>query len=245
MRIRINSLWGCNLKGEALQQREKLELDTKLGVANDRWCALRNQRYPDAPSNQWHRKSAFIVGMNDPYIVAKRAEFTDGNQLKATFVQELMRQQNLDYEPQVQYADGTYTLHDTPGLVSMLNLTTHLAFSEFLGRPLDPRRWRMNIWFHAPLCSEYTWVNASPGTRTANIGLCKIRFDHRNIRCPAPGANPRTGENDIPDIEARLSDFMEQCGYGALHRQSHCIMGIMAASENNGIVLPTDGIVLH
>lgn len=83
------------------------------------------------------------------------------------------------------------------------------ALSEAAGQPMDPRRFRGNLWLDglAPF-EELDWVG-----RTLRIGDTELRIDERIERCRATEANPDTGSRDVNTL-ALLRDTWGHTDFG-------------------------------
>jgi uncharacterized protein YcbX len=86
---------------------------------------------------------------------------------------------------------------DTPEpTISLNNLSSHRAVSQKLGRSLDPRRWRGNIWLDGlGPWEEFEWVG-----RKIQIGTSELEVIDRITRCLATAANPETGTRDADTL---------------------------------------------
>jgi uncharacterized protein YcbX len=76
--------------------------------------------------------------------------------------------------------------------VSVINLASVRALEQALGRPLDPLRFRANIYFDGlPAWSELDWID-----KEVSIGPARLRGMLRTRRCAATNVNPATAERD-------------------------------------------------
>lgn len=82
--------------------------------------------------------------------------------------------------------------------VSIASLASLRALSERMGQPLDPRRFRANIWLEglAPW-AEFDWEG-----RELILGGARLRVVERIGRCNATKANPETGRRDAETLAA-------------------------------------------
>lgn len=91
---------------------------------------------------------------------------------------------------------------------STANLSIHTkasldAFSQAIGTPLDPRRFRANIWIDGPgAWEEFTWVG-----RHVRIGEAEFEITAPVERCMATTVNPDTGVSDQPTLETLKSKW--------------------------------------
>jgi uncharacterized protein YcbX len=242
-----HTLWSSPLKGAHGKTSPYLTVDPTLGVMYDRQYALR--RRPGGDLTAWAPKAAFFVCMNTPQMAKERPLFNGGRltsgELHPLYLLELAGRLGVEGNLQVQYAANKYSLHDTKGaFVSLLNLASVRALSEFMGVEVDPHRFRMNIWMTGlePF-EELNWVDAYPGTNEIQVGECRLRVDDACERCKAPEANPDTGKYDL-EIQAALDAMMSQRGYKSPHRGVPRVMGILAAPLYQGTIQVADKIEL-
>ena len=78
--------------------------------------------------------------------------------------------------------------------VSIASVASRRALAEIAGRPLEPIRFRMNLWLEGPA----PWVELDMVGRVIAIGAARLRIVSRCGRCRATTANPRTGASDVP-----------------------------------------------
>jgi len=111
--------------------------------------------------------------------------------------------------------------------ISLINLATVEAFSDRIGKPVDPMRFRANIYFDGwPAGAELDLVG-----REIQIGAATARVVLRTQRCPATQVNPATAQRDldVPDLI--------RAEYG--HRD----MGVYAEITQGGAIAPGAPIV--
>jgi len=90
--------------------------------------------------------------------------------------------------------------------LSILNLATHRAVETQLGRSLEKRRWRGNIWLDGPdAWEEFDWIG-----RKIRIGTAELDVRERIKRCVATTANPNTGKRDADTLGALQSGWGHQ-----------------------------------
>ena len=111
--------------------------------------------------------------------------------------------------------------------VSVVNMATHRAVEQKLGRLLDIRRWRGNLWLDglAPW-QEFEWLD-----RSITIGNVVLRPRERIERCMATCANPDTGRRDADVL-------------GTLDTGGHRDFGLRAEVITDGTLRPGDGVTV-
>ena len=90
------------------------------------------------------------------------------------------------------YAGGMFT--DSPDrLISLINLETGRDLERIVGAPVDPIRFRGNLYFDgAPAWAELDWVG-----KEIAIGCARLEIVSRIDRCAATNVNPATAERDM------------------------------------------------
>jgi hypothetical protein len=112
--------------------------------------------------------------------------------------------------PQTLVTAGVRGMTDTKyPSVSLMNTASHVAVADQLGRPLEPERWRGNIWLDglAPW-TEWDWLG-----RNIRIGAVVLRIEERIARCAHTAASPQTGLRDADTLGA-LRDGWTHTDFG-------------------------------
>jgi hypothetical protein len=112
------------------------------------------------------------------------------------------------------------------GHVSIINLASVRHLEQHLSRPLDPLRFRANIYVEGwPAWAENNWEG-----RTVRLGDVETTVFKPIVRCAAPGVDPATAVRDL-DIPAELFRL-----YG------HMNCGIYVHVKAGGIVREGDWV---
>ncbi len=94
---------------------------------------------------------------------------------------------------------GGHFMDKPDNVISLINLATVRSLEERWGVPIDPLRFRANIYIDgAPAWEEFEWVGSD-----IRIGEALFRVDRRNGRCGATNVDPLTGNRDL-DIPGSL-----------------------------------------
>jgi len=130
-------------------------------------------------------------------------------------------------ELRVITAPAKHRFMDSPnGFVSIINLASVRELAERLGRPVDPARFRANIYIDGwPAWSEFDGVGQS-----FTIGGATVSVSHRIRRCVATHVDPQTAEVDM-DVISMLRE-----NYDHLH------FGVYASVGSGGRVAVNDAI---
>jgi hypothetical protein len=122
-------------------------------------------------------------------------------------------------------AGGGHRFLDHPlGHVSIINLASVRDFAARLGRPVDPLRFRANLYVEGwPAWAENDWTG-----RDLTLGAARARVFKPITRCTAPDVDPATAARDI-ETTARLHEF-----YG------HLLCGIYVQVTEDGRIAEGD-----
>src|SRR5690348_6378222 len=98
------------------------------------------------------------------------------------------------------FADARRRPNATTGkYVSLINRASIAALEAALGVPVDPLRFRANVYFDGtPAWSELGWISDE-----ITLGTARLRVLSPITRCAATGVNPTTAQRDL-DIVAAL-----------------------------------------
>lgn len=213
------------------------------GVEHDRVFAFHRRAgttfEPGRPKGQFH------VCMNTPGLA----------------VQKDLTEDNLEYfimsAPESVWALAEYygitqadqvSLWDTYGAdhmcdvykpyVSFLNLASVRELSRALGREIDPRRFRMNVWVEGlPPFAELAYVQQqkNPEKYPTQAGAISFGIDGLTVRCRAIEQDPHTGEFDGM-LQKDLTDCIETLGFDAARQGAGkaAVMGWYGLPQNDG-----------
>ena len=117
----------------------------------------------------------------------------------------------------------------TDQYVSLISLASIAALEAAIGEPVDPLRFRANVYFEGtPAWHELDWL----GSEIA-IGNARLRVIAAITRCAATQVNPTTAKRDLDIV-------------GALQRTfGHNLMGIYAEVIEGGEIAVGDALILR
>jgi uncharacterized protein YcbX len=114
-------------------------------------------------------------------------------------------------------------------VISLINLGSVQAVAEETGAPVQPLRFRANLYFEGiPAWSEHNWID-----RQITVGQTRLAVIKRTRRCAATNVNPETAMRDM-NIPATL-----QKTWG------HADLGVYARVSDGGTLRPGDEIQLQ
>lgn len=167
-------------------------------MRNERLAALRT-RYDDA---------AGVLTIEHEGREAVRADLAtkDGRLAVEAFFRRLMPAE-LRGPPKVLTAPDGFRFTDSRrGFVSIINLASVAALETLVGRPVDPLRFRANLYVTGwPAWREFDLVE-----REIAIGPnARLKISKRISRCAAINVDPATGMRDL----AVLDTLERSCGH--------------------------------
>jgi hypothetical protein len=89
------------------------------------------------------------------------------------------------------------------GHVSIINLATVRDLEARIGRPVDPLRFRGNIYVEGwPAWAENDWTG-----RELMVGFARVRVFKPTVRCAATHVDPVTAERDMDVVKALFDNY--------------------------------------
>lgn len=258
MPISVVTICRYPVKGLSPEPLERVALGPGECLPQDRRFALAHAttRFdPERP--EWMPKTNFVMLMRDEKLaqlqtrfderngeltierdgeMLLRAQLTDPagrdliNEFFATFLKD-----SVSGTPKVVEAPG-HTFSDakqkpnstTYKYVSIVNLASIRALEQVVQVPVDPIRFRANLYIEgAPAWTEFDWVNSR-----ITVGRARLHVVSRIVRCAATTVNPATAERDL-NIPAIL-----QRTFGHGH------MGVYAEVIEGGQIARGDSVVI-
>ena len=113
--------------------------------------------------------------------------------------------------------------------VSLINRASIAALEEQVETPVDPLRFRANIYFDGPPAwRELDWLGSD-----ITLGGARLRVVSAITRCAATEVNPDTAERDLDTVAALRRDF------------GHNLMGIYAEVTEGGEIAVGDRLIVR
>lgn len=228
------------LRGDPL---ETAALLTGHGLPSDRRFAFaRGDTRLDPAAPRWLPKQWFVMLMKDTGLarVACRADTEaqtielsapgkpsctaswatpEGRQRLETWANDVLGPRREGPARFVEAGETSFT--DVPqNCLSLINLESVRELERQMGRPLDPLRFRANLYVAGlPAWQEFAWVG-----QEIRVGEATLRIPARIPRCAATSVNPDTGERDANVVKGL------RAAYG------HYDMGVYAEVVRGGRV---------
>ena len=247
--IRIAQICRYPVKGLSAETLAAVTLTPGESLPEDRRFALARAGTPfDPMAPEWLPKSHFLMLMKNERLalleshydaatgmleiwrggkrVARGAITTPvGRAVIEDFFSAFMRVESLG-KPKLVEAPGHVFSDNREKVVSIINLASVADLARIVGRPVDPLRFRANIYVEglAPW-TEFDWLD-----HDITIGTTCLKVVRRIPRCPATDVDPATGARDM-NIPKTLKS-----AYG------HVDMGVYATVKTGGTLAAGDDI---
>lgn len=249
----VDALYRYPVKGLTPERLELIELEAGAYFPGDRLFAIENGVSgfnPEAPAFQ--PKIKFLMLMRNERLAALDARYEDetstlvihheGNEvargnLKAPEGREAIEaffQRYVRYElrgvPRLFEAPPRFRFVDTTeGYVSLINLASCRALGDLVGAPVDPLRFRANLY----LDGLEAWEEFELVGHTIQLGNhVRLKVTERINRCAATNVDPKTAKRDL-DIPGTL---MRSFG--------HMDCGVFAEIIEGGLIAEGDPVRL-
>lgn len=244
MPITIHSLYRHPVKGLTPESLETVDVTPGNALPNDRRFALALGSTPtDTAATEWMPKTSFLMLQRNERLAQLETRFDDkadtlsvlrqGKQVargKLTdgigrstiegFFAAFMQDEARGQPKVVEAADGHVLSDHKAPVISILNLASIKDLERVTQKPVDPLRFRANIWIEgtAPW-HEFEWIN-----KEITIGAVKLTVTDRIDRCAATGVNPTTAERDMNIVKTLQMGFR------------HVDFGVYAKVETAGCI---------
>ena len=225
----LAAIWRHPVKGVGAEPMRQADLSPDRALPGDRSWAILTGSARD--TGAWQPCRNFARGAHAPQLMAVTAE-TRGDRLAFAHPQrpELEIDPTTEGRALVDWIAPLWPAErpvphalirapkrgmadsDFPS-VSILGLASLDVLSKAAGRPLDPRRFRGNLW----LDGLEPWEEFEFVGRTLRIGETELEVVERIERCRATEASPDTGERDTNTL-ALLRDHWGHRDFGVMAR---------------------------
>ena len=212
----IAHIYRYPIKGLSAEPLRAIELQAGEGVPLDRKFALaRPGTAFDAARPTWLPKTRFLMLMADERLATLRVTYQDdtgrlaiahggqpvlvadlrspaGRDATERFFEDFMGP-GLKGRPRLVSSPGHMFTDNATKYVSLINLASVAELERNVGQPLDPLRFRANLYVAdlAPR-AEFEWV----GSELA-AGVVRFQVAERIDRCAATNVDPSSGARDL------------------------------------------------
>ena len=215
------------VKGFTPERLPRVELRVGEGFPYDRAFAVEDGPSgfdPDAPAHV--SKTKFTVLAKTPAVARVRTRFDDATGIfhakargaapiaadlsteadRARFAVWLGEVLGDDVRGPLRVlpAPGAHRFYDHPqGFVSLINLESVRDIERRIGRPVDPLRFRANIY----VSGWPAWSELEAESRTVTLGQARARVFKTITRCAATHVDPDLGVRDIDMVETLRREY--------------------------------------
>lgn len=188
---------------------------------------MRNERLAALKARYEDETSELVIDLDGKEAVRGRLDMPEGRAAIEEFFQRYSRYE-LRGAPRVLAApDGFRFVDTTEGFVSLINLASCRALGEIIGQPVDPLRFRGNLY----LDGMEPWEEFDLVGHTIEVGnQVRLKVTQRIFRCAATNVDPMTAKRDL-DVPGTL---MRSFG--------HTDCGIFAEIERGGLIAEGDAV---
>lgn len=216
MAITISNIIRYPVKGLSGEGLERAALEAGGALPQDRRFALAHGASKFNPSDpSWVPKSNFFMLAKDEKLAqlsiafdedseiltiyrkgkqVSRGKITDsvGRTLLEQFLSSFLAGSGRGTPKIVEAPSGTL-MDSAAKVVSILNLESVKDLERVTRAPVDPRRFRANVWIEgAPAWQEFDWVG-----QEISAGGLRMKVVEPIERCAATNVNPDTAERDM------------------------------------------------
>jgi len=249
MTATVHAIYRYPVKGLSPESLTRAELSPGQTLKADRLYAIENGPSgfdPAAPA--YFPKQKFLMLMRNERLAALDTHFDDsthvltirqngavaakGDLRKAegrTAIEAFFSSYSGDElrgPPRVLHGDGHSFSDVAAKVVSIINLASVAQVENAVGAPVDPLRFRGNIYVDGwPAFREFDLLG-----QTLTIGAARLKIVKRIVRCAATNVEPRSGIRDMEIPKALMQAF------------GHMDCGVYAEVTGGGIVARGDAV---
>jgi len=245
----IQSIYRYPVKGLSPQALPRVSLSAGGTLPADRAYAIENGPTGFDPANPaYFPKQRFLMLMRNERLAALQTDYdeathtltirhdarvaasgdlgtAEGRAAVEAFFADYCRDE-LRGPPKVLFGDGHSFSDVAKKVVSIINLASVRAIAQVIGRPVDPLRFRANLYVEGwPAWSEFDLLG-----KPIAIGKARAKVVKRIVRCAATNVDPVTAARDMEIPQTLQQSF------------GHGDCGIYAAVTDDGEIAIGDAI---
>lgn len=163
---------------------------------------MRNERLASLKTDYDEANHTLIIRHENREAVRADLRTKEGRLAVEAFFRRFMPDE-LRGPPKVLYGDGHSFSDVAKKVVSFINLGSVAALENALGAPVDPVRFRGNIYVQGwPAWREFDLLD-----REITIGAARLKMVKRIVRCAATEVDPTTGARDLAVPRGLMDHF--------------------------------------
>lgn len=175
---------------------------------------------------RWDEATNVLTAEVDDQRLDVRLDEPDDRAAFATFVADCLGDEALGPLRIIAAGPEHRFMDSSKGRVSILNLNSVRDLERRLGQPLDPLRFRANVWVEG----WEPWVENGWSDKTLSIGDAVLRGAKPIVRCAAIDVDPTTGIRDLDVVRALFDSY------------GHVLCGLYVSIETGGRIVVGDPV---
>ena len=248
----VKFIYRYPVKGLSPESISTFQVDIDGAIPGDRRFALAlGSTHFDASAPHWLPKSSFLALFRNEKLATLTTKFNEesgeltilredkqvahgkitdpvGKAIIEDFIAAYLRDQTRGRPRLVESKGGTIFTDQKKKVLSLINLASVKDLERVAGRPIDPLRFRGNLYIDGlDPWEEFNWIG-----QDMHCGTTGLNIKERTERCAAINVNPETGEKDINLVNALNNGF------------GHIDMGVFATVTEAGTLSVGDALTI-
>ncbi|HEX8470726.1 MAG TPA: MOSC domain-containing protein [Brevundimonas sp.] len=174
----------------------------------------------------WDEATNILTAEIDDQRLCVRLDEPDDGAAFATVLADFLGEEALGPLRLIAAGPSHRFMDSSKGRVSILNLNSVRDLERRLGQPLDPLRFRANIWIEG----LEPWVENDWSDQSISIGETVLRGAKPTVRCAAIDVDPATGVRDLEVVRALFDNY------------GHVFCGLYVSIETGGRIVVGDPV---
>lgn len=223
----VRHIYRYPVKGMSPESINSFHADVAGAIPGDRRFALAlGSTHFDASAPHWLPKTSFLALFRNEKLATLTTKFNEdsgeltilredkqvahgkitdpvGKAIIEDFMAAYLREQTRGRPRLVESKGDSIFTDQKKKMLSLINLASVKDLERVAGRPIDPLRFRGNIYMDGlEPWAEFKWIG-----QDLRCGTAHFTITERTERCAAINVNPATGEKDINLVNALKDGF--------------------------------------
>lgn len=189
---------------------------------------MRNERLALLDTQYDHESHKLTILRSGKPVATGNLDTPIGRTMIEQFFAGFVRAEKQRGAPHIVHAEGHSFSDVSAKCVHIVNLASVREVERAAGRPVDPRRFRGNVYIdNLDPWQEFEWLK-----KEIYVGPCRLKIFKRTVRCAATNVDPDTGERDMS-----IPSLLER-------HWGHSDFGVYAKVVEGGIIRCGDNVQL-